>query len=77
MFGNIKVEDDNYEDDSKVKMDGWGLGGGFAFFLNQNIALNIGLGYVEISGEGDDNREISQEISMKGTTLSVGFSFCF
>jgi opacity protein-like surface antigen len=82
MFGNSKMEhkEGNTTNDSEVKMNGWALGGGFAFFLNQNISLNLGLGYAEISGENEirsSGTNISGDINTKGTALYGGISVYF
>lgn len=77
VFGNSKTET-KYENrdkyDSETKMNGWGLGAGIAFFLNQNISLDFGLGYANISGENDDN---DSETTQKGVSLQGGFSVYF
>ena len=72
MFGNYERENDSY--DSETKMNGWGLGAGVAFFLNQYISLDLGLGYANISGENDDSKD---EITTKGTTFGGGISVYF
>lgn len=76
MFGNNKQEYNS--DEEKIKMNGWGLGAGVAFFLNKNISLDLGLGYTNISGEYEDeyiDEDIEQTI--KGFSLNGGISVYF
>jgi opacity protein-like surface antigen len=70
MFGNNKQESNSDE----IKMNGWGLGAGVAFFLNKNISLDLGLGYANISGEVED---IDIEQTTKGFSLHGGISVYF
>jgi opacity protein-like surface antigen len=72
MFGNNKQELNS--DEEEIKMNGWGLSAGAAFFLNKNISLDLGLGYANISGEVED---IDIEQTTKGFSLYGGVSVYF
>lgn len=74
LFGNNKSEQDDLE--TKIKMNGWGLGAGVAFFLNEYVSIDFGLGYANISGESDDDYN-DREITVKGVTFGGGISVYF
>ena len=67
LFGTSKF-------DSKYKINGWGLGAGIAFFMNQHISLDLGLGYASVSGENDDDNYKS---TVKGVAFMGGISVYF
>lgn len=88
LFGNTKSENDHpySKTKAKAKMNGWGLGAGVAFFINQHISLDLGLGYTNISGENkvnsenkeyDVNTKYDEEITTKGITFMGGISVYF
>lgn len=62
-------------DEGKIKVNGWDLGAGLAFFLNDYISLDVKLGYANATAE--DTAEPDYEIKTKGFALSAGFSILF
>jgi opacity protein-like surface antigen len=75
MVGNYKNEYDG--DESSTQVNGWGLGGGVAFFLNQHISLNIGLGYASMTGKFDETEGYDVETISKGINFDGGISVYF
>lgn len=74
VFGNETYEYDG--DESSYKMAGWALGGGVAFFINQHISLDFGIGYANISGDME-NSPYDMESTNKGVTVNGGVSVYF
>ncbi|WP_291859227.1 outer membrane beta-barrel protein [Marinilabilia sp.] len=66
VFGNQKY-DNGYEDE-KYDVNGFALGGGSAFFLNQHISIDMGLAYTKYNIEDYDS---------DGIVLSGGISVYF
>jgi opacity protein-like surface antigen len=87
LFGKTKNEYEfkymngfqmEYEnDENEIKIQGWGLGAGVAFFLNQHISLNLGLGYAKINGESSDDDYFEINSTSKGFILNGGVSAFF
>jgi hypothetical protein len=80
MFGSSKLEysEKNSTTGSKVNMNGWALGAGIAFFMNQHISLNPVLGYAKTSGEQEYiDQDIDIEMTAKGFALNGGISDYF
>ncbi|PWD99132.1 outer membrane protein [Marinilabilia rubra] len=74
MFGNETYEYDG--DESSYKKEGWALGGGVAFFLNQYISLDLGIGYANMSGDMKES-DYDIESTRKGLTINGGISVYF
>jgi opacity protein-like surface antigen len=75
LFGSTKADDDGEE--TSVSVNGWGLGGGVAFFLNQHISLNLGLGYANMTAKPEDTVGYDVEIVSKGIAFDAGLSIYF
>jgi hypothetical protein len=67
MVGNLMCETD-YGDESHV--EGWSFGTGVACFLNRNISLDLGLGYVTINYD-------DFELKSKGLNYNGGITAYF
>jgi outer membrane protein len=77
MFGSMK-EEESYigrNEEVKYKSFGWDLGAGAAFFLNDNIAIDLGLSYAFVNYENKDDSDL--ELEADGLGLKVGFSLFF
>lgn len=75
LFGSSKTDDDG--DETTISVNGWGLGGGVAFFLNQHISLNLGLGYANMTAVPDKTVNYHYEITSKGIAFDGGLSIYF
>ncbi|MFA8435536.1 MAG: outer membrane beta-barrel protein [Marinifilaceae bacterium] len=64
---------DSYEMNSFL----YGLGGGFSFFLNQNIALDFSTGYNHITSKPKDDNDSDYKMIKKGFQANVGFTIIF
>ncbi|WP_291859230.1 outer membrane beta-barrel protein [Marinilabilia sp.] len=82
MFGTSKSEqkEGSNSEDFKMKMNGWVLGAGIAFFLNQNLSLDLGMGYSNALAEPESDNidpNIDIEMTAKGIALNGGISVYF
>lgn len=82
MFGTSKTEqkEGSTTNDFNMDMNGWALGAGIAFFLNQNLSLNMGMGYSKASAEPESDNidpNIDIEMTVKGFALNGGISVYF
>ncbi|GAO27696.1 outer membrane beta-barrel protein [Geofilum rubicundum] len=75
MVGNYKSEDDGEHNSATV--NGWGLGGGVAFFLNQHISVNLGLGYAHMTSTPNEAASAVSETISKGIAFDAGLSVYF
>lgn len=77
MFGSMKQEElyDNESYVEKYKSFGWELGAGAAFFLKDNISIDLGLSYAFKEHENKDDSKQKTEID--GLAVKVGFSLFF
>jgi opacity protein-like surface antigen len=73
MFGNNKSEEGGV--DSKSKVSGWDIGAGVAFFLNDYVAIDLGLGYGAYTGTNDDDDKY--KVKASGLAINGGFSIFF
>ncbi|PRY99741.1 outer membrane beta-barrel protein [Marinilabilia salmonicolor] len=82
MFGTSKTEqkEGSTTNDFKLDMNGWAMGAGIAFFMNEHLSLDLGMGYSRISAkpESDNiNPDIGIEMIAKGFVLDGGISVYF
>ncbi|WP_010665590.1 outer membrane beta-barrel protein [Marinilabilia salmonicolor] len=82
MFGTSKTEqkEGSSTNDFKLDMNGWAMGAGIAFFLNEHLSLDLGMGYSIISAEPESDNidpDIGIEMIAKGFVLDGGISVYF
>ena len=65
-----KVTEDGTTDETKYNVSGWSLSAGYAFFLNDHVAIEPRLGY---SGKGYKNKENDVKSVDNGLYIRVGF----
>jgi outer membrane protein len=65
-----KVTDNGDTDETKYNVSGWSLSAGYAYFLNDHVAIEPQLGY---SGKGYKNKENDVKYVDNGLYIRVGF----
>lgn len=65
-----KVTDNGDTDETKYSVSGWSLSAGYAYFLNDHVAIEPQLGY---SGKGYKNKENDIKYADNGLYIRVGF----
>lgn len=75
-LGSIKMEDVADSDETKLKTFVYGISGGVAIFLNDNIALDLGLGYQSTTLRPSEDMDGDPRNISSGVAFNVGFSFC-
>ncbi|WP_321306729.1 outer membrane beta-barrel protein [Marinifilum fragile] len=72
-FGSAKEKNDYSEQD--YSMTALELGGGMAIFLNESIAVDLGLGYASTTLKPDGDYSGNPKIVTSGLAFQVGFTF--
>ena len=71
--GKVKVEDPSFPSESKDSIFGWKLGGGYAFFLNNNIAVEPMITYGSTTFKDKDSA-VDFQRKVNGIMVNVGFN---
>lgn len=73
-YGLLSEEDDYDEEDYKMMV--YEFGAGVAIFLNESIAVDLGLGYTSATLKPDEDYSGDPKIVTSGLAFQVGFTFC-
>ncbi|WP_461632940.1 outer membrane beta-barrel protein [Labilibaculum euxinus] len=73
-FGSMKYKDVSASAESKWKTFVYGVSGGVAIFLNNNIALDLGVGYQSVTLRPDEDRDNDPRRILSSVAFNVGFS---
>ncbi|HEX2396044.1 MAG TPA: outer membrane beta-barrel protein [Bacteroidales bacterium] len=69
-----KLSDGSDSETEKTGIFGWELGVGAAMFMNDNVALEVGIGYQSISQKDKQDNDIDLRIINGGIAFAVGIA---
>lgn len=73
-FGSAKFEDVESSYENKMKLFVYELAGGVAIFLNENVAIDLGLGYQSTTLRPDEDMDGDPRNIASGVGFNVGFT---
>lgn len=69
-------EDSEFSEESEFKSSifAYGFDGGVAFFLNDNVSIDLGIGYASASSKPKDNNDSNRRVINSGFGFVAGFN---
>ncbi|MBL4561747.1 MAG: outer membrane beta-barrel protein [Labilibaculum sp.] len=74
-FGSASEKEEGYgSDEEDYKLSVYGFGGGVGIFINEKIAIDLGVGYSSVTVKPDEDYDGDPKIVTNGIGFNVGFS---